>query len=82
MVASPLWKYFFQDKTYYKSDKTHKNAWCLGCLDARKRVMIELDASKVREGLMFGVRNQEELNKAGKFKIVTTRTKYDTNSLV
>lgn len=74
MVASPLWKYFFQDKTYYKSDKTHKNAWCCECLNARKRVMIEMDASKVRAGLMSGGRNQEELNKAGELKIVT-RTK-------
>ncbi|KAF8964937.1 hypothetical protein BDZ97DRAFT_2001757 [Flammula alnicola] len=64
MTASTLWKYFYQNKTYYKSDKTHKNAWCHGCLDARKRVMIELDASKVRAGLISGGRSQEELDKA------------------
>ena len=65
MTASPLWKYFFQNKTLYKSDKTHKNAWCRGCLDARKHVMIELDASKVREGMVLGMRSDEELEKAG-----------------
>ena len=51
MAASLLWKYFYQDKTYYKTDKTHKNAWCKRCLEARKRVIMELDASKVRGGL-------------------------------
>ena len=68
MVASSLWKYFFQDKTYYKSDKTHKNAWCHGCLNARKRVMTEMDVSKVCAGLMSEGRNQEELNKTGELK--------------
>jgi hypothetical protein len=65
MAASPLWKYFFQNKSLYKSDKTHKNAWCKRCLDARKRVLIELDASKVRAGMIPGVRSDEELEKAG-----------------
>ena len=60
-----LWKYFHQDKTYYKSDKTHKNAWCKGCLNARKRAMIELDTSKVRGGLITAVRSELELEKAG-----------------
>ena len=65
MVASPLWKHFYQDKSYYKTDKTHKNAWCKGCLEARKRVMIELDALKVRGGLIDAVRSEKELEKAG-----------------
>jgi hypothetical protein len=65
MAGSPLWKYFYQNKTHYKSDKTHKNAWCKRCLAARKCVMTELDASKVRGGLIAAVRSEQELEKAG-----------------
>ena len=65
MVASLLWKYFYQDKTYYKTHKTHKNAWCKQCLEARKRVIMELDVSKVRGGIIIAVRSEQELEKAG-----------------
>jgi hypothetical protein len=36
--------------------------------------MIEIDASKVRQGLMSTGRNQEELNKTGEIKIVMRMT--------
>jgi hypothetical protein len=63
MVTSALRKYFYQDESYYKSDKTHKNAWCKGCLEARKCAMIELDALKVRGGLIDAVRSKQEIKK-------------------
>ena len=29
---SALWKYFCTNKTRYKGNKTHNNAWCKGCI--------------------------------------------------
>jgi len=28
----PIWQLFHEDGSKYKNDRTHKNAWCLGCL--------------------------------------------------
>lgn len=51
MVAkSPLWKYFYTDKSKYKTDKTHYNAWCSACLDEEIRAMKFAHAAALARG--------------------------------
>ncbi|KAG5649447.1 hypothetical protein H0H81_003850 [Sphagnurus paluster] len=40
---SPLWELFHSNKTKYKTDKTHLNAWCKACVAAHIR---QLDADE------------------------------------
>ncbi|KAF8062590.1 ribonuclease H-like domain-containing protein [Lyophyllum atratum] len=34
---SPLWNYFHSNKTHYKGNKSHLNAWCKACVAAHTR---------------------------------------------
>ena len=83
MPPNPLWPYFHHDKTKYKNDKTHLNAWCKACIKSQKRVLIELDASQVRSGEVPAVRSELDLELAGKFehKAIKTRVRHSSDIL-
>lgn len=66
---SPLWAYFHHDKSHYKNDRTHLNAWCKACILSQKRVLLELDASRTRGGEITAVRSPLELEQAGMLDI-------------
>ena len=74
MPRNPLWPYFHHDKTKYKNDKTHLNAWCTACIKSQKRVLIELDASQVRSGEVPAVRSELDLELAGNFEHKAIKT--------
>jgi hypothetical protein len=80
---NPLWSYFHHDKSKYKNDKTHLNAWCKACIKSQKRVLIELDASRVRSGEVPAVRSELDLELAGKFerKAIKTRVRHSSDLL-
>ncbi|KAF8956827.1 ribonuclease H-like domain-containing protein [Flammula alnicola] len=64
MPPSPLWRYFYTNGTLYKTDKSHKNAWCKSCITTSVCYLRERDAGRVRAGEIAGVRSQAELEKA------------------
>jgi len=40
---SALWKYFHTNKTRYKGNKTHNNAWCKGCIASYVNERTQVD---------------------------------------
>jgi hypothetical protein len=42
--ASLLWKLFHKDGSKYLNNKTHKNAWCEGCLKAKMQERRDSDS--------------------------------------
>jgi len=57
-----LWKnYFFQNGSYYKTDRSHKAAWCNACLSGHMAIQREMDARRTRGGEIVQMRSDEEL---------------------
>jgi len=64
---SILWKYFAlsDPPTYYKNNRTHRSAWCIGCLNVKMMRAREHDISDARYGAHAAVRSEAELQKLG-----------------
>ncbi|KAF9030504.1 hypothetical protein BJ165DRAFT_1519932 [Panaeolus papilionaceus] len=41
--VTELWKYFYKNDTYYKTDRTHKAVWCK---DGHIQTLIECDRAR------------------------------------
>jgi hypothetical protein len=46
---SSLWKHFCTNKTQYKGDKTHNNAWCKTCIAAYVNEQTQADTIALTE---------------------------------
>jgi hypothetical protein len=46
---STLWLYFCTNKTWYKGDKTHNNAWCKGCIASYVNEWTQADTLTLTE---------------------------------
>ncbi|PPQ68399.1 hypothetical protein CVT26_006071 [Gymnopilus dilepis] len=62
--ASVFWDYYYTNDTKFKTDKSHKNAWCNACLERRVVVLQELDRARVGSGELEGIRDYEDLRVA------------------
>jgi hypothetical protein len=63
---SVLWSLFYTDNKLYKTDKSHHNAFCIGCLKLCTDRLRSSDSSAVASGELDTVRTDEELKEAGK----------------
>jgi hypothetical protein len=64
-VKSPVWDLFFCNKTHYKNDKSHCNAWCIGCLKLAKKQLRDADEEAICAGLLGEGRTEDELHEKG-----------------
>jgi hypothetical protein len=46
---STLWQHFHTNKTRYKGDKTHNNAWCKGCIASYVNERTQADTLALTE---------------------------------
>ncbi|KDR69468.1 hypothetical protein GALMADRAFT_255975 [Galerina marginata CBS 339.88] len=60
-----LWKHFYRNDQYYKTDHTHKAAWCNSCLNGHMLALRESDARAARAGQVLAVRTEEVLRNSG-----------------
>jgi hypothetical protein len=65
-VKSPVWQLFFVNKSTYKTNHSHFNAWCVGCLKSCKTDLRDADEEAIQEGLHGVSRTEHELNETGK----------------
>lgn len=63
---SPLWQQFYSNKTKYKTDRTHFNAWCRACLDVQIRIRKDSDGTAIAAGIISAARTDSELFEDGK----------------
>ena len=64
-VKSPVWQLFFVNKSTYKTDHSHFNAWCIGCLKSCKTDLRDADEEAIQAGLHGVARTEDELNETG-----------------
>ena len=64
-VKSPVWQLFFVNKSTYKTDHLHFNAWYIGCLKSCKTDLHDADEEAIREGLHGVVQTEDKLNETG-----------------
>ena len=64
-LKSPVWDLFFCNKTPYKTDKSHCNAWCIGCLKLAKKHLHDADEEAICAGLLGEGRIEDELHNMG-----------------
>jgi hypothetical protein len=76
-LKSPVWDLFFCNKTPYKTDKSHCNAWCIGCLKLAKKHLWDADEEAICAGLLGEGRTEDELHNMGQ----TSRNKSSYGSL-
>jgi hypothetical protein len=62
---SPVWQLFFVNKSTYKTDHSHFNAWCIGCLKSCKKNLHTADEEAIQAGLCGVGRTEAELNEMG-----------------
>jgi uncharacterized cysteine cluster protein YcgN (CxxCxxCC family) len=62
---SVLWSLFYTDHKFYKTDKSHHNAFCIGCVKSCMDQLRSSDSSAVASGELDSVRMNEELKEAG-----------------
>jgi hypothetical protein len=58
---SPAWNLFHFNGTKYRGDKTHRNAWCKGCV--KKKIQERVDSDTVAiysEGAMGVVLTEKQ----------------------
>jgi hypothetical protein len=76
-LKSPVWDLFFCNKTPYKTDKSHCNAWCIRCLKLAKKHLRDADEEAICAGLLGEGRTEDELHNMGQ----TSRNKSSYGSL-
>jgi hypothetical protein len=59
------WQHFHTDKTKYKSNNTHLNAWCSGELKLEIEVLLEGDKEQNHKDPQYEVRFNEKLYMQG-----------------
>ncbi|KAF8596431.1 hypothetical protein BDV93DRAFT_514145 [Ceratobasidium sp. AG-I] len=52
--------YFYADGSKYRRDRTHKSAWCKGCLKSRSVALKDEDERLVLYGQIEEIRSEEE----------------------
>jgi hypothetical protein len=62
---SVLWNLFHTDNQHYKSNKSHNNAFCIGCVKLCTDGLRSSDIMAVAVGELQAVRRNEELKQAG-----------------
>jgi len=72
MRKSGIWKYFSTTTppTYFKNDRTHRNAWCDACVQRIIMKERELDAVRVRSGEATSIRSEDELRTVGEYDYI------------
>jgi hypothetical protein len=62
---SELWRLYHTNGTHYKTDKSHLNAYCIGCMKLCTDGLCSSDSTAVATGEPPAVRKNEELKEAG-----------------
>jgi len=62
---SVIWQLFYTDNKHYLNDKSHKNAFCKGCVKHWTDRLLSSDSSAVATGELDTVRSDEELKQTG-----------------
>ena len=62
---SPIWELYIGSKTLYKTDQSHFNAWCNGCLYGCMKNLREADRANVIAGVVSYARTETELQAQG-----------------
>lgn len=62
---SVLWKLFHSNNEHYKSNKSHLNAFCIGCMKLCMDELRSSDSIAVATGELPAVRSNEDLKEAG-----------------
>jgi hypothetical protein len=63
--TSVIWQLFHSDNKQYLTDKSHKNAFCKGCVKHWTDRLSSSDSSAVATGELDAVRSNDELKRAG-----------------
>lgn len=58
---SPIWNHFYSNRTKFKTNQTHCNAWCKYCVDVYIRVQQAADQDALDRGERSTVRTREQL---------------------
>jgi hypothetical protein len=64
---SVLWKLFHSDNKHYKSNKSHLNAFCIGCMKLCMDKLCSSDSKAVAIRELLAVRSNEDLKEAGQY---------------
>ena len=64
-VKSPVWQLFFVNKSTYKTDYSHFNAWCIRYLKSCKTDLHDVDEEAIQAGLHGVAQTENELNETG-----------------
>ena len=70
---SVLWSLFHTNNKLYKSNKSHHNAFCIGCVKLCADQLHSSHSSAVASGELDTVRRDEELKEAGKWISTSVR---------
>ena len=62
---SPLWEHFYANRTKYKGNSTHNNAWCKYCVGAHIRAKQEADREAVERGERRFMRSEKDFLEDG-----------------
>ena len=62
---SPVWNHFYGNKTKFKTNQTHNNAWCKYCVRAHIQTLQAQDRDLVTQGHQSFIRGEDELVKQG-----------------
>jgi hypothetical protein len=62
---SELWRLYHTNRIHYKTDKSHLNAYCVGCMKSCTEGLCSSDSTAVATGELPAVRKNEELKEAG-----------------
>ena len=62
---SAIWQLFHTNNEHYLNDKSHKNAFCKGCVKDWTDRLLSSDSSAVATGELDAVQSSEELKQAG-----------------
>ena len=63
---SVLWELFHTNNQLYKTDKSHHNAFCIGCTKLCTDGLRSGDTLAVASGELNAVRRNKEIQEAGK----------------
>ena len=64
---SVLWKLFHSDNKHYKSNKSHLNAFCIGCMKLCMGELRSSDSTAVATRELPAVRSNEDLKEASQY---------------
>jgi hypothetical protein len=70
------WQHFHTDKTKYKSNNPHLNAWCSGELKLEIEVLLEGDKEQNHKDPQYEVHSNEELYMQGTCQIYIMRVNH------